>query len=190
MIITPIEIFDMIAMTAIVGYIFMGFFRRQTPHDYLNPRRFDWDSFKIACWITAPALIFHELAHKFVAVSFGFDATFHAAYTFLAIGVILRLVGSNFIFFVPAFVSIGCKTGICRIPPLQSAIIAASGPFTNLAIFAVAFFVLKYKKDLDKKTKTILHLTKIINLFLFIFNMLPIPGFDGSKVFSGLFAFF
>jgi Zn-dependent protease len=29
-------------------------------------------------------------------------------------------------------------------------------------------------------------LTRNINLFLFIFNMIPIPGFDGFTVFTGL----
>ena len=37
-----------------------------------------------------------------------------------------------------------------------------------------------------KKFNPALLLTSRINMFLFIFNMLPIPGFDGSKVFTGL----
>ena len=131
------EIADIIIMTAAVGYIFMAFLRRPTPKDYMNPGKFNWEAFKMACIITAPALIFHELAHKFVAMSFGLTATFHAAYAFLALGIVLRLMRSNFIFFVPGFVALSCA-GLagCSIPPVQSALIAGSGPFMNLALFA------------------------------------------------------
>ena len=48
----------------------------------------------------------------------------------------------------------------------------------------------EYRENLrEEKRKQIvaLHLTKIINLWLFIFNMLPIPPLDGSKVFYHLF---
>ena len=185
------EILDIIIMTAVVGYIFMAFLRKPAPSYYMQQQKFDWEAFKVACWITAPALILHELAHKFVALGFGFNATFHAAYTFLALGVILRLIGSRFIFFVPGFVAISC-IGLtsCTIPPLQSAIIAGAGPFMNLALFAGSFFALKYKKKIKRQTAVILHLTKVINLFLFIFNMLPFYIFDGYKVFSGLYAHF
>jgi Zn-dependent protease len=191
MIISLIEIIDIVIMTVVVGYIFMGFLSRPSPEYYLKKQRFDWESFKIACWITAPALILHELAHKFVAVGFGFSATFHAAYAFLALGVVLRLIQSNFIFFVPAYVTIGCiSITKCVIPPIQSALIAGAGPFTNLGLFIGAHLALKYKKKMKKKTRVILHLTKIINLFLFIFNMLPFYIFDGYKFFSGLYNHF
>ncbi len=190
MVISLNEIIDIVIMTAVVGYIFMFFLRKPSPDYYLHKRRFDWQSFKIACWITAPALILHELAHKFVALGYGFDATFHAAYAFLAFGVVLRLMGSHFIFFVPGYVAIGCKTAACAIPPLQSAMIAAAGPFMNLALFIGAILALKYKKKMKKETIVILHLTKIINIFLFVFNMLPFYIFDGYRVFSGLYHHF
>jgi len=195
MVMSLMELIDVVIMTVAVGFIFMLFIRRMSnsqpsPEHYLKKQSFDWDAFKMACLITAPALILHELGHKFVALAFGYTAIFHAAYGFLALGIVLRLMNSSFIFFVPAYVAIGCKTIGCAIQSLPHALIAAAGPFTNLALFAGAFFVLKYKKDLNKKTIMILHLTKTINIFLFIFNMLPIPGFDGSKVFAGLLGFF
>jgi len=193
MVISLIEILDIIIMTVAVGYIFMGFLRApiHSQDYYMKKRGFDWESFKIACWIVAPALILHELAHKFVALSFGFNATLHAAYAFLGLGIVLRLMQSSFIFFVPAYVSFSCAsiTG-CVILPLQSALIAAAGPFTNLALFIGAALTLKYKKKMKKRTRIILHFTKIINLFLFIFNMIPFYIFDGYKVFSGLYHHF
>lgn len=191
MIISLMEILDIVIMTAVVGYIFMAFLRMPTPEHYLREQRFDWEAFKVACWITAPALILHELAHKFVALGYGYNATFHAAYAFLALGVILRLMRSRFIFFVPGFVAISCK-GIanCVIHPFEGAMIAGAGPFMNLALFIGATLVLKYKKRMKRRTRVILHLTKIINIFLFVFNMLPFYIFDGYKFFSGLYHHF
>ncbi|MBW3002124.1 M50 family metallopeptidase [Candidatus Woesearchaeota archaeon] len=181
------ELIDVAIMTIAVGYIFMGIFKFSQDKFKTG---FDWKSFKFACLVTAPAIILHELGHKFAALAYGFEATFHAAYTWLGIGIVLRALQTGFIFFVPAYVSIGCATKECVVPPLQMSAIAAAGPFVNLAIFFVCWILLK-RKDLKKHTRVAIYVTKQINLFLFVFNMLPIPMFDGFKVYSGLWkAFF
>jgi Zn-dependent protease len=92
----------------------------------------------------------------------------------------------GFIFFVPGYVAI--SRGATN---LQTAFIAGAGPFTNLAIALLAIGMLKFHKNMSKKARVIWHMTKIINLFLFVFNMLPFWIFDGQKFFSGLYhAFF
>ncbi len=157
----------------------------RTEYSVLTPlQRFDWDNFIFAMIVTAPAIILHELAHKFLALAFGLQALFHASYWGLGIGVFLRIINSPFIFFVPGYVSIQGGTA------LQSAMTAVIGPLMNLALFAGAHFILTRKKTLTQKQAMILYLTKQINLFLFIFNMLPIPPFDGSKFFYSLFQAF
>jgi len=173
------ELFDIVLMTVVVGYIFMDLFRQHQT---------DGNAFWFACAVTAPALIVHELAHKFVAVSFGLGATFHAAYFWLVLGIVLKLLRSGFIFFVPAYVSIGAAS-VTTITPMASGLIAFAGPFLNLVLFVGAWTLLKQKK-LKRKTFVMLHVTKQINLFLFIFNMLPIPFFDGLKVYQGIFNVF
>lgn len=180
MVVSGREIIDIVIMTLAVGYIFMDLFR--TKHT-----TFDRDAFLFACLVTAPALIVHELAHKFVGLGFGLEATFHAAYLWLAIGVVLKLMRSGFIFFVPAYVSIG---GPLAVTPFQSALTAFAGPFLNFVLFAVSWGILKWQKKLDKRWFVFLQVTKQINLFLFVFNMLPIPGFDGLKVYQGIYALF
>lgn len=174
------ELFDVILMTLAVGFIFMDMFKDS--HLGLGKNAF-W----FACLVTAPAIIFHELAHKFVALGFGLEATFHAAYFWLILGVALKLMRSGFIFFVPGYVSIGA--GVAAVQPLAMALIAFAGPFLNLVLYFVSVLWLRQKR-LKKRTFMFLHVTKQINLFLFIFNMLPIPFFDGMKVYSGLFGFF
>lgn len=177
MIFTLRELFDVIIMTLAVGYIFMDLFKQS----HKTAKQAFWFS----CAVTAPALIFHELAHKLVALSFGMQAEFHAAYIWLVIGVALKLMRFGFVFFVPAYVSFIAV----NLDPLHGALIAFSGPFLNLILFFGAWLLLKQKK-LKTQTYMFLQVTKQINLFLFIFNMLPVPFFDGMKVYQGLFGAF
>ena len=161
-------------MTAAVGYIFKGMFKEHAKN-----------AFWFATIATAPGLILHELAHKFVAIGFGLVATFHAHYTFLAIGLLLKLIHFDFIFFIPGYVSIQGSAS-----DLASALTAVAGPLFNLILFVVSWVLLKQKK-LMTRTFLLLQATKQINLFLFIFNMLPIPGLtDGWKFYEGLFKLF
>ena len=171
-------------MTAVVGYIFLDIFKLpKEHHDPLNPPS-QWNDFLFACLITAPAIIFHEMAHKFVGMFFGLKAVFHAAYTWLGIGVALKLFNTGIIFFVPGYVS------LTQAGSLQTAVTAAAGPLLNLILFIAATIVLKSKIKLSHKWIIVLELTKKINLFLFFFNMIPVGFFDGAKVLSGLLAYF
>ena len=85
---------------------------------------------------------------------------------------------------VPAYVSIfGDGTA------LQYSLIAFAGPFVNLFLWIGSLIILKTMK-IKHRYIPLLVLTSRINMFLFIFNMIPIPGFDGYKVFSGLLSIF
>lgn len=179
------EIFDILAMTAAVSFIFMDFLKRPVQHNY-DPLKhyrpgFDWVSFRYAALVTAPAIILHELAHKFVAIIFGLTAVFHAAYGWLAIGMILKALNTGFIFFVPGYVSISGP-----VAPLIHSLTAFAGPFLNLALWLGSAYALKNHIVKNGRWIPVLILTRKINMFLFIFNMLPIPGFDGFSVYSGL----
>jgi Zn-dependent protease len=185
--ITIPEILDILLMSVIIGYIFSDVFRK--PMDYNDPlsyyqSNFQWNNILYAAMITAPAVILHELAHKFIALSFGMQATFQAAYFFLGLGVLLKLMRFGFIFFVPAYVSI-IGTGTS----LQFSLIAFAGPLMNLILWLSTAFILK-QNLVNKKYVHALALTSKINMFLFIFNILPIPGFDGFKVFAGMLGLF
>ncbi|MBI2658888.1 hypothetical protein HYX05_02170 [Candidatus Woesearchaeota archaeon] len=183
------EIIDLILMTFFVGYVFSGIIpvRRESYDPLIHyKRRFDFEGFKFVIMATAPAIILHELAHKFVALGFGLDAVFYAFYRSsftLMLGIftiISKLTGFGFMFFVPGFVGIsGNGTN------LQFALAALAGPFVNLILWLGSRYIFKNRKY-KKKYFLLLVLTQRINMFLFIFNMLPIPGFDGYKVFTGL----
>ena len=181
------EIIDMVLMSLIVGYLFMGFIPRPREENYDPLKAYahpDRGHFLFAIQAVAPAIILHELAHKFVALSFGLEAVFQAAYFFLGVGLLLKLLNFGFIFFVPAYVSI---TG--NATALQFSMTALAGPLTNGLLWLVAAGLLRSKK-VKKSWAQFLALTARINMFLFIFNLLPIPGFDGWQVYRGLFAAF
>lgn len=211
------EIIDIVIMTVFVGFIFSDVFSKvRAAGEYSgvpdsssvddstdNPsgniavrnnaylskvsrfgKMWSWENFSYAIIVTAPAIILHEFGHKFVAMAFGLKAVFNAAYSWLAVGLVLKLIGFPYIFFVPAYVSIIGNTA-----PLNFSLIAFAGPAVNLVLWLGALLIQK-KMKMSARTAGIVNLTKQINMFLFIFNMLPVPGFDGAKVFSGLLGLF
>lgn len=181
------ELFDIILMTLAIGFIFSDFFKPLVRKDnvdvldqYTKKRSFfDWESMKIAAMVGAPAIILHEFGHKFVAMAMGLSATFQAAYMFLAIGVILKLMKFPFLIIVPAYVAISGGTHT------QMAITAIAGPLVNGMLWLISSAVVKNNLVAKRYIPYFLVSAKI-NLFLAIFNMLPIPGFDGFQFFKHL----
>ncbi len=185
-IVTFQEIFDLAIMIAVIGYIFKDLVpvadaRNYEPLDDFRKRRFFSEGFRNAIIVAAPAIALHEIGHKIAALSFGLQATFHAAYTWLGIGLLLKMINAPFLFFVPGFVS---YTG-AGVEPLARALIAFAGPAVNLLLFIFATLAIR-RKWLGRKHLSLLYMTKQINMFLFIFNMLPIGFFDGAHVFQSL----
>lgn len=183
------EIFDIIVMSLAIGFIFKDVFKLPsnflnveviTPKNYLSQlKNSRMNDFWYAVAIVAPSIIFHEFGHKFVALAHGMSAVFHAAYTWLGIGMLMKVIG-GFIFLVPAYVSISGSGSY-----LQYASIAFAGPAVNLFFWILASLLVK-KIKFRRPWQHFLLLTSKINMFLFIFNMLPIPGFDGFSVYSNL----
>ena len=182
------EIIDIVIMTFVIGYIFSDFFRREPLEGY-DPLKYYQkppllENIKFAAMIAAPAVVFHELSHKFVAMGFGATATLHAPYGMYAIVILLKLMRFPLLFFVGGYVS------HTALPALQSSLVAIAGPLTNLLLWLACLSVVKYKLIDRKYYKIIVPMGKI-NMFLFLFNMIPIPGFDGYHFFASLFrAFF
>ncbi len=62
-----------------------------------------------------------------------------------------------------------------------AALIAAAGPLSNLALAVVSSFVLRSVPP-DAFVETLLTIFMTLNVALFVFNMIPIPPLDGSRV--------
>ncbi len=177
------EVIDLIIMSMVIGFIFSGYIKKpRIGIQKIHKKLFDWEDFKFALIITVPAIVLHELGHKFTAMAFGFAASFKIFWGGLGFGILLRLLHSPFLILAPGYVSIPTN-----LSPITMSIIAFAGPLVNLILFFTASYILNHSTKLTRTQAIALYLTKQINLFLFIFNMLPIPPLDGSKVFYGLF---
>ena len=178
------EIVDIVIMTFAIGFIFSDFFKREPLEGY-DPVRYygrspRWGNIKFAAMIAAPAVVLHELAHKFVAMGFGATATLHAPYTLYAIVIMMKLLRFPLLFFVGGYVA------HTPLPPLESALVAVAGPLMNFLVWGGIFTIIHFRLA-DKKYYKILGAMAKLSLFLGIFNMIPIPGFDGFHFFSSLF---
>ena len=129
----------------------------------------------ISFLLVLSGFMLHELAHKFMAQKYGAWAEFRMFPTGLMMALVLSMLG--FLFAAPGAVYIQG-----RITEKQNGIISAAGPATNIAFGAVALLaawtvgsgVLAY----------VLLLLANINVFLGLFNLIPIHPLDGSKIFS------
>ena len=188
------EIIDIIMMTLFIGFIFSRYFRRKPVQEDYDPlKQYQkstlWEDIKWGAMIAAPAVVLHELAHKFVAIAFGAQATLHAPglfgipYGMYLIVILLSYLRFPVIFFVGGYVA---HTPLAALP---SAFVAIAGPFVNLVLWLGSIVVIK-NKLVNRKYWEQIALAGKLNMFLFIFNMLPIPGFDGFHFISSLFALF
>lgn len=173
------EILYIIIATLVVGYIFTGMIKfRVGKRDVLEQytKGFDWGEFWFACLVAAPGIVLHEMAHKFVAMGFGLSAFFQISYFGLFLGVLLKLFSAGFMVLAPGYVIISGANNF------QSMITALVGPLSNLFLWVLALIFLKYKANISRKEAVFWTLTSHINKWLFIFNILPIPPLDGSKI--------
>lgn len=183
--ITIEEIIKLGIMSVVIGFIFTGFysFRARTVYDRMKKRKFDLRDLKFSILVTAPAVVLHELAHKFVAIAYGYTATFEIWGFGLGLGLLLKLIGSPLIIIAPGFVQI---SELAFTNDLAYRLIAFSGPAVNLVLWLGSMFLLKTNKRFSIKQTAALKLTKYLNGILFFFNMLPFGPFDGRKVFFGV----
>ena len=123
----------------------------------------------VAAFTVGAGFLLHELAHRFVARHFGKHAEFRANNQMLVLAIVLAAF-SPIIFAAPGAVWISGY-----VTRRENGIISAAGPFANVVI-AAAFLPLMLV------IPGIAYYGFMINALLAVFNMLPIPGFDGTKV--------
>jgi Zn-dependent protease len=187
MLFTIWEIIDLVIMVLAIGYIFSSFIKREPvggydPLTYYKKNTL-LEDIKYASMIAAPAVVLHELGHKFVAMAFGATAILHAPLTWYAIAVVMKLLNIPLFFFVGGYVT------HTALPPLQSALVSAAGPLINLIMYLICFGLVRFKK-IYKKYYKMIGIAGRLNLMLFGFNMIPLPGFDGFNMFASLIQLF
>ncbi len=113
--------------------------------------------------------LLHELGHKIVAQRYGCFAEFRANYFMLFLAIIMSFFG--FLFAAPGAVMIAG-----HVDQRKNGIISVAGPLVNVFL-SILFFVFFFIKPTQ-----LFSYGYSINAWLALFNMLPLPVFDGVKV--------
>lgn len=75
--------------------------------------------------------------------------------------------------------------------PKKAALMSAAGPLANVLLASIAFIILFYigrpTGSSEEAIFDIAHMFLLLNLLLAVFNLIPLPPFDGSGIISGLF---
>ncbi|PKG33741.1 peptidase M50 [Methanoregula sp.] len=143
--------------------------------------------FGISLLTVGIGFIFHEMAHKFVAIRFGYWAEFVKDNTMLLVAVIMAAL-AGFVFAAPGATVIYSRDGR-PLTKREDGIISAAGPVVNLilcVLFAALFFLAGGKSGLVAgNLLAMLGIAGVqINAMIAAFNLLPISILDGRKVFA------
>lgn len=168
-----VEIRDILLSMAVLSVSFTLIFARS------NPRFFDPDpAVNWLCWLGVSALIvatsfmLHELGHKFTAQRFGAWAEYRMFPAGLAACLVMSFFG--FLFAAPGAVYIQG-----RIDREMNGRISIAGPAVNVAVSAVCLALWLMTGGM---LHAVLYLFAYLNAFMALFNLLPVPPLDGSKV--------
>jgi len=154
-----------LALASRTGYFFEGGF---SASDFAS-------DFVLAILTVGPGFVLHELSHKFVAQRYGFWAEFRMWPMGLLLALITSLIG--FIFAAPGATYI---SGM-NISKEENGQISIAGPLVNIMI-GVLFLPLALFAADGSFLQGLGVYGSYINIFLALFNLLPIGPLDGSKV--------
>jgi Zn-dependent protease len=131
-------------------------------------------SFPLIFLTVGLGFILHEMGHKLVALRFGCKAFYKMWVEGLVLAIIFAIAtGGRFIFAAPGAVYI-YKPGLTR---KENGLISLAGPMTNVLLAFIFFFLM-----LTPALQEVGAWGYRINLFFAMFNLLPFPPLDGSKV--------
>ncbi len=127
----------------------------------------------VAAGTVGVGFLFHEMAHKIVALRFGCKAEFRSFDTMLILAVLMSFFG--FILAAPGAVFIEG-----RVNNVKNGIISAVGPLTNMFLAVLFFLVaLSFKSGLASEIGIY---GAMINGWLGFFNLIPLINLDGTKI--------
>lgn len=124
------------------------------------------------------AFVVHEIAHKATAANFGYRSFYQMWGQGLLLALFIGFISSGkFIFAAPGAVMVQA-TGVTR---KENGIISLVGPLSNLGLAGLFFLILSMPGISNLLYMAFFGIQ--INLYLALFNLLPFPPLDGSKIF-------
>lgn len=133
--------------------------------------------FLITALTVGIAFILHEIAHKYVAQRFGCWAEFRAYNTGLILAIGMSFL-TPFVFAAPGAVMI---SGLVTAD--ENGKIAAAGPITNLVLAGLFWLGIVFIPfDSYSLVSSFLYSGFQVNAWLALFNLIPMPPLDGSKI--------
>jgi len=159
-----------------------------------------WETILILTVGVSSGFLLHEMAHKFVALHFGYFAEYRANMAGLALAIVMAFGG--FLFAAPGAVMIsrsnvpqelymqdtfGQEEQMRAREKREMLLISLAGPMTNI-VLAILFFLLVFPLVSSKSGSSLwipaANFAISINLILAAFNMLPFGPLDGKKIFD------
>jgi len=154
-----------------------------------------WETVLIITVGVGTGFLLHEMAHKFVALHFGYGAEYRANRMGLLFAVAAAFVG--FIFAAPGAVMVSKPNSpaefymqdpfgqeeLKREIKRETLWISLAGPMTNI-ILTVFFFLALLVSPPSGITAQAASFALFINLTLAAFNLLPFGPLDGKKIFD------
>lgn len=134
------------------------------------------------------AVSVHEANHAFVATALGDDTPRKAGR--LSLNPMRHVDKTGILFFVLAGFGWGWTPvnprNLRPNPRIGNAIVALAGPGANLGLALLCSTLLRADLDLPPLAYQFLAAAALLNLLLFVFNLIPIPPLDGFTVLLGL----
>ncbi len=119
--------------------------------------------------------LFHELMHKYYAQKFGAWAEFRSSLPGLLLGLFTSFLG----LFLAAPGAVYISGGLDR---RQNGLVSAAGPLTNTAFSYLFIAGAIATASLGPLWTTFFAGVAFLDAWLGVFNMIPVPPLDGSKV--------
>jgi Zn-dependent protease len=149
----------------------------------------DLRTFVLLAPVVLVSLAFHELAHALVAYKLGDPTAKDEGRITLNPLKHLDPLGT-LMFAVTSLVAglpfgwakpVPVRPGYFKHPKEGMAIVAAAGPATNFVLALICLTIFQHG-GLEGEAEEVVRLAYLVNVVLGIFNLLPIPPLDGSRV--------
>ncbi|EXX87976.1 zinc metalloprotease [Paenibacillus darwinianus] len=144
------------------------------------------------------AFTIHEFAHAYSAYKFGDNTAYDAGRVTLNPAAHLDVIGTILIFLVGFGWAkpVPVNRGRFKHPRLMGIVVSAVGPLSNLFLAAVGIllavlvfqtgWMINASIGVQSAVETFLEYLIVLNIGLFLFNLIPLPPLDGYRIIQDL----